>query len=62
MTRSDETEAPGASDTIPETVKSIVATKPTLEQLEVRTMGLRDPNYQPVRHDFRPTMTYPLTW
>ena len=57
MTRVDEFEAPGASDTVPETTKSILSSKPTLEELTARTNNMRDPNYQPVKYDERPTTT-----
>ena len=57
MTRSDETELPGASDTVPKTVKNILASKPTLQQLKTRTESLRDPHFQPIQYEPRPTTT-----
>ena len=57
MTRVDEFEAPGASDAVPGTTKSILKSKPTLKELATRTESIRDPSYQPIKYDDRPTTT-----
>lgn len=58
MTRVDEFEAPGASDAVPKTTQNILTKKPTVEELAARTESLRDPNYQPIHYDPRPTTTW----
>ena len=57
MTRVDEFEAPGVLDAVPETTKSILSSKPTLEELKGRTEDIRDPSYRPIKYDNRPTTT-----
>ena len=57
MTRVDEFEAPGASDAIPKPTQNILAKKPTVEELALRTESIRDPKYQPIQYDLRPTTT-----
>ena len=57
MTRTDETEAPGVSDTLPQPVKKVLGQKPSLHELAYHTYALQSPDYRPLQYKPRPLMS-----